>query len=107
MILVAADSNIRLESARDIPDLLGACWGMDGLILHETDLAPAFFDLRSGLLGELFQKCTNSNLRLAVVVLEPALHGGRFSELVHEHQTHKLIRFFASPDHAKAWLGVQ
>jgi hypothetical protein len=44
---------------------------------------------------------------LVVVVLEPALHGGRFSELVHEHQTHKLIRFFASPDHAKAWLGVQ
>jgi Domain of unknown function (DUF4180) len=103
-ILVAVDSNIRLESAQDISNLIGACWGMDGVILHETDLASGFFDLRSGLLGELFQKCTNYDLRLALVVLEPAIHGERFSELVHEHRTHKMIRFFVSTDAANAWL---
>ena len=43
-ILVAADSGIRLESVQDIPDLIGACWGMNGLILHENDLASSFFD---------------------------------------------------------------
>jgi hypothetical protein len=107
MILVATDSNIRLESAQDIPDLIGACWGMDGVILHETDLASGFFDLRSGLLGELFQKCTNYNLRLAMVLLEPASHGERFSELVHEHHAHKLIRFFAATAAAKAWLDAE
>ena len=107
MILVAADSNIRLETAQDIPDLIGACWGMDGLILHETDLASSFFDLRTGLLGELFQKCTNYDLRLAMVLLEPAGHGERFNELVHEHRSHRTIRFFASINEAKAWLGPQ
>jgi Domain of unknown function (DUF4180) len=107
MILVAADSNIRLETAEDIPDLIGACWGMDGVILHENDLASSFFDLRSGLLGELFQKCTNYNLRLAMVLLEPAGYGERFSELVHEHRSHKLIRFFVSVDEAKAWLSSE
>jgi Domain of unknown function (DUF4180) len=106
-ILVAADSNVRLETAQDIPDLIGACWGMDGLILQETDLASSFFDLRSGLLGELFQKCTNYNLRLAMVLLEPAVHGERFSELVHEHRAHKLIRFFASMKEAKTWLSSE
>ena len=106
-ILVAADSKIRLESAQDIPDLIGACWGMDGLILHENDLALSFFDLRTGLLGELLQKCTNYDLRLAMVVLEPAIHGERFSELVHEHRAHKLIRFFASVNAAKTWLNAQ
>jgi Domain of unknown function (DUF4180) len=80
---------------------------MDGLILHETDLAPAFFDLRSGLLGELFQKCTNYNLRLAMVLLEPSTHGERLSQLVHEHRAHKLIRFFVSIDQAQAWLRVE
>ena len=104
MILVAADSGIRLEAAKDIPDLIGACWGMDGLILHETDLASGFFELRTGLLGELFQKCTNYDLRLAMVMLEPASHGERLSELVHEHRSHKLIRFFAFMDEAKMWL---
>jgi hypothetical protein len=107
MILVAADSNIRLETAQDIPDLIGACWGMDGLILQKSDLASGFFDLRTGLLGELFQKCTNYNLHLAMVVLEPARHGERFSELVHEHRSHKLIRFFVSIDAAKAWLSSE
>jgi Domain of unknown function (DUF4180) len=104
-ILVAADANIRLEAARDIADLIGACWGMDGLILCETDLASGFLDLRTGLLGELFQKCTNYELRLAMVVLEPAIHGERFGELVYEHRSHKLIRFFASVDEAKTWFG--
>jgi Domain of unknown function (DUF4180) len=104
-ILVAADSNIRLESAQDILDLIGACWGMNGVILHETDLASSFFDLHTGLLGELFQKCTNYDLCLALVVLEPASHGERLSELIHEHQSHELIRFFASVDAAKTWLG--
>jgi Domain of unknown function (DUF4180) len=104
MILVAADSNIRLETAQDIPDLIGACWGMDGLILHENDLASSFFDLRTGLLGELFQKCTNYELRLGIVLLEPTVHGERFSELAHEHRSHKMIRFFASEEEAKAWL---
>jgi hypothetical protein len=107
MILVAADANIRLETAKDIPDLIGACWGMDGLILHETDLALSFFDLRTGLLGELFQKCTNYGLRLGVVLLEPATYGERFGELVHEHRSHRMIRFFASLDEAKAWLSPE
>jgi Domain of unknown function (DUF4180) len=107
MILVAADSNIRLETAQDIPDLIGACWGMDGVILQETDLASSFFDLRTGLLGELFQKCTNYDLRLAMVVLEPAIHGERFSELIHEHRSHKLIRFFTAMDAAKVWLSSE
>ena len=103
-ILVAADSKIRLESAQDIPDLIGACWGMDGLILHENDLASSFFDLRTGLLGELFQKCTNYELRLAMVLLEPSIYGERLNELVHEHRAHRMIRFFASTDEATAWL---
>ncbi len=106
-ILVAADSSIRLETVQNIPDLIGACWGMDGLILQESDLASSFFDLRTGLLGELFQKCTNYDLRLAMVLLEPASHGERFSELVHEHRTHKLIRFFAAMEKAIAWLGSE
>ena len=106
-VLVTADSGIRLESAQHISDLIGACWGMDGLILQETDLASNFFELRSGLLGELFQKCTNCGLRLAMVLLDPASHGERFSELVHEHRSHRMIRFFASSTEAKAWLGLK
>jgi Domain of unknown function (DUF4180) len=80
---------------------------MDGAMLQESDLASSFFDLHTGLLGELFQKCKNDELRLAMVLLEPAIHGERFGELIHEHRAHKMIRFFASVDAAKAWLSSE
>ncbi len=38
-----------------------------GIIVEEQHLAPGFFDLRSGLAGELLQKCANYQVKLAVV----------------------------------------
>lgn len=58
-ILTASDSGIAIRSFGDISDALGVCLGSAGLILTETDLAREFFDLRTGLAGELFQKFTN------------------------------------------------
>ena len=103
-IIVAAEAGIRLQTVADIPDLIGACFGADGLILAESDVSPAFFDLRTGLLGELFQKCTNYRLHLALVIPDPSVYGERFSELAFEHRTHNLIRFVASTAEARAWL---
>lgn len=103
-ILVASDSGISVRSFTDIPDAIGACIGARGLILTEGDLAREFFDLRSGLAGELFQKFTNYRLRLAIVLPDPEAYGERFSELVYEHRSHSLIRFARSIDEAKAWL---
>ncbi len=88
----------------DIPEVIGAAFGAVGLILTERDVTPAFFDLRSGLAGELFQKITNYGLRLALVVVEPAKYGERFEELRYEHRQHRAIRFFEGEDSARAWL---
>ena len=103
-ILVASDSGISIRSSRDISDALGSCFGAAGVILTEGDLASEFFDLRSGLAGELFQKFTNYKLRVAIVLPDPAVHGERFSELAYEHSSHSMIRFVRSIDEAKAWL---
>jgi hypothetical protein len=103
-ILVASDSAISIRSYSDITDAVGACFGADGLILTEKDLAPEFFDLRSGLAGEFFQKVTNYGLRVAFVLPDPYAYGERFGELAYEHTSHRMIRFFRSEDEAKAWL---
>jgi len=78
-----------------------------GLILSEADLSPAFFDLRSGLAGELLQKVVNYRARLAIVLADPAAHGERFSELVREHRRHPSVRFFGSEAEAREWLNTQ
>jgi len=103
-ILVASDSGISIRSFRDISDAIGAFIGAEGVILTEDDLAREFFDLRSGLAGELFQKCINYNVRLAIVLPNPEPYGERISELAFEHRSHNMIRFVRSKDEAETWL---
>ncbi len=103
-IVVASDADITIRSLGDVPDVISECFGAEGLIITERDLAPEFFDLRTGLAGEVFQKFTNYGLRLAVILPDPKLYGERFSELTYEHRTHNLIRFVRSEEEARAWL---
>lgn len=103
-IVVASDAGISLQSRQDITEAVGRCWGSSGLLLAEGDLAVEFFDLRTGWLGELFQKFTNYRIRLAIVVPDPRTYGERLSELAYEHRAHPMIRFVASEEEARAWL---
>jgi uncharacterized protein DUF4180 len=103
-ILVASDLGIFIRSLGDVSAAIGECIGADGLILTENDVAPDFFDLRTGLAGELFQKFVNYKLRVAIVLADHDAYGERFAELAYEHRSHGMIRFVRAQDEAKAWL---
>lgn len=103
-IIIASDAGVSIRSLGDISDALNACIGTDGLILTEDDLSPEFFDLRSGIAGELFQKFTNYSIRIAIVLPDTKAYGERVSELAYEHRSHNLIRFVSSEREAKVWL---
>jgi hypothetical protein len=103
-LIIASDSGLSIRAFSDIAAVVGECIGSAGLILTENDLGPEFFDLRTGLAGEVFQKFTNYRIRVAIVLPVPAAHGERFAELANEHRSHDMIRFVSSPDEAKSWL---
>ena len=103
-VIIASEAGIAIRSVKDIAGMMGACFGAHGLILREQDLAPAFFDLKTGLAGELLQKCVNYQLRAAIVVPDLEAHGDRFRELAYEHRSHNMIRFVRSREEADAWL---
>ena len=105
-ILIAGEVGLGIHSMQDISDIIGATFGADGLLLSEQDLSPEFFDLRTGLAGEAFQKFTNYRVKVALVIPNPATYGKRFGELAYEHISHNLIRFFQSEVEAKAWLNA-
>lgn len=105
-ILIASEAGIEVRSFEDIPDVIGACFGAHSLLLTEQELSSDFFNLKSGLAGELMQKFTNYRLRVAIVVPDPSVYGERFVELAREHRTHRLIRFLPSVDDALAWLAT-
>ena len=105
-IIVAAESGISIRSLGDIADAVVACFGKAGIILTERDLAPDFFDLRTGLAGELFQKFINYEVRAAIVLPDPEDYGERFGELAYEHSSHQIIRFVRSEEEARSWLSA-
>jgi Domain of unknown function (DUF4180) len=105
-IIIATDADIFIDSFEAISDAIGKCFGADGLLITEKELSAEFFNLRTGIAGEFFQKCTNYQIRLAIVLQDPTAYGERFSELVFEHKKHPMIRFFDSEDEAKTWLSA-
>jgi hypothetical protein len=77
-----------------------------GLILTEEELQPSFFDLSSGIAGELFQKFVNYRIPLAIVVKDSSAHGERFEELAREHQNHPMVRILSDHESAQKWLAA-
>jgi len=103
-IIIASKSGIAIHSLDDISDAVGKCFGAKGLVLTGADLGGDFFELRTRLAGELFQKFVNYQIRIAIVLPNPNSHGERFAELAYEHRTHPIIRFVDSVEAARAWL---
>jgi hypothetical protein len=95
---------ITIRSVADVSTAMGYALEQGSLLLSAADLGPEFFDLRSGLAGVLMQKFVNFRIKLAIVIADPQVHGERFSELVYEHRSHSLVRFFSSEPAARAWL---
>jgi Domain of unknown function (DUF4180) len=103
-VIVAAERGIAVRSLSDVADAVAAAFGAAGLLLTEQELSKDFFDLKSGIAGELFQKLENYRVRAAIVVPNPALHGERFTELAREYRTHNRVRILPSRDEALRWL---
>lgn len=95
-----------ISSEQDILDLLGYCYGMEKsrLVIHSTDVHPDFFDLKTGLLGEIFLKLSNYRVKTAFIVEFKKITSERFHELIYEHQRSREIRFFEDLRSAEVWL---
>jgi hypothetical protein len=78
--------------------------GRRALLFDHGSLPAAFFDLRTGLAGELVQKLVNYHVRMAAVVPDLAMQSPRFRELAREADAGRQFRFFATRQQAIDWL---
>ena len=93
-----------IQTPSDISAALTASVERGGLVLDEKDLSPDFFDLKTGFAGQVLQKFVNYRTKLAVIVRDASMFGGRFGELMHEHRFHPTVRFFTAEQSARQWL---
>jgi hypothetical protein len=78
--------------------------GADCLLLDEKSLPAEFFDLSSGLAGELLHRLSIYYMRMAAVVSDPTLYSPHFQAFVLEANKGDQFRFFPTRGEAIAWL---
>ncbi len=78
--------------------------GTNLLLLQEESFDPAFYDLSTGLAGEIAQKLFNYHTRLAVVGTFVSVRSNRFREFMLETNKGKQLRFFGDNEAAIRWL---
>jgi hypothetical protein len=98
---VAADAPL-IHSAADGADLLGNVYygGFDGVILPARVLPPAFFDLKTGLAGEMLQKFSNYRVQLAIVGDFSAYPGRSLQDFMRESNQRGQVVFADSREAA-------
>ncbi|OOQ59519.1 DUF4180 domain-containing protein [Mucilaginibacter pedocola] len=96
--------DILIANAEEGAQLLADLYyqGFDMVIIKAVQLNPSFFELKSGLAGELLQKCSNWRMRLAIVgdFDEPASQSLR--DFIYESNKGKTVNFVSSVDAALA-----
>ena len=95
-----------IRNERDLLDLVSACieYDTNQVLLHEANFSPEFFDLKTKLAGELFQKLANYHLRGAGLISFDKITSDRFKELIFESNRGNLFRFFEDKAAAEKWL---
>jgi hypothetical protein len=60
---------IVINEVQDALDLMADCGyrGANSMIIHEKNLVPEFFELKTRIAGEILQKFSNYRVRLAIV----------------------------------------
>lgn len=87
-----------LNSVEETIDLIGDLYFQEfsGLVIHEKNVSPEFFDLKTGLAGEILQKFSNYRLRLAIVGDFSKYPGNNLNDFIFESNQGKHINFVAS-----------
>jgi hypothetical protein len=84
---------------QDALDLIGEAWGASAstVVVPVERFDPAFFDLTSGLLGEVTQKFVNYRIRLVVLgdITEHAAASKAFRDYVYEANSGEAVWFVA------------
>lgn len=95
-----------LESEREALDLVAACGEYDTcrLLLPDEILTDDFFNLRTGVAGEILLKFVNYGVRAAAVVPRERVGEGRFAEFVLETNRGKDFRVYNDRENAVSWL---
>jgi hypothetical protein len=86
---------ILLRNGGDARDLLMQSHRAEWIAVHEKNIAPEFFDLKSGIAGDVLQKFVNYQTKFAVIgdISRYTAKSESFAALVRESNRGRDVRF--------------
>ncbi|MGA0558180.1 DUF4180 domain-containing protein [Larkinella sp. VNQ87] len=97
---------LEIRTAQDALDLLANCMyqGADNLIIHEKQLTPDFFELKTGLAGEILQKFSQYGAQLAIIGDYTHYTSKSLRDFMYESNQVGRINFVATAEEAREKL---
>ena len=93
---------IVLNNTQDAVDLIGNCnyQGASGIIVRENHIIDSFFDLKTGVAGDMLQKFSTYSTKLAVVGEFAKFTSKSFIDFVRESNKLGRINFVSTVEEA-------
>lgn len=105
-IAVIQSQDIIFDNAEDAAELLMNCLyqDSDSIIIYEYNLPPAFFDLKTKLAGDILQKFSTYQGRLAIIGDFSKYESNSLKDFMYESNKQGRIHFVATIEEAEAAL---
>jgi len=104
VIAEITEAHPTIRSVWDVMDFWGDVLynGSVGVIIPKSVLSDDFFELKTGLAGEILQKFTNYQLKLAIVGDFSQVESKSLRDFIRESNQRKQVNFVASREEALA-----
>lgn len=95
-----------ISDVQDAVALIGNCGyqGADKIIIYEKNIIPAFFDLKTGIAGEVLQKFSTYQTSLAIVGDFSKYASKSLRDFIYESNKGNRVNFLSSVSEAKEKL---
>ncbi|MEJ2567960.1 MAG: DUF4180 domain-containing protein [candidate division WOR-3 bacterium] len=105
-IAQVVSDDIVISSVRDALDILSECYssGSNSIIIDEKNIIPDFFDLKTGLAGEILRKLSMYSFKLAIVGDFSDVSSKSLRSFIHESNKTGDTSFVSSVQEAKEKL---
>jgi hypothetical protein len=70
--------------------------GFDKIVIHEKNITPDFFDLKTGIAGEILQKFSNYRMQMVIVGEFSKYPGQSIKDFIYESNKGKQVNFLTS-----------
>lgn len=95
-----------IESEQDALDLVALCGEneVSRLMLSAENLTPEFFDLKTGLAGQILLKFSNYQIKTVLITNPEQVGNSRFAEMAMESNRFNQFGVFYARKDAEDWL---